>query len=212
VTKRLSKLWLAGEYTVGFFGLPAAVTLSGRSGPVIPLLLAVFLLCLLVLLRTRGFDRRRLWNGAPMGREARRFVPRFLILAAAIAAGVALLRPASLFGFPRRAPELWALVMVLYPLVSVYPQEVVFRAFLFERYRPLFGEGVAVVWASALAFAWVHIVFENWIAVAMTLVGGWMFADTYRRSQSLAASALEHALYGCLVFTIGLGRHFYKGW
>ncbi len=41
--------------------------------------------------------------------------------------------------------------------------------------------------------------------------GGWLFADTYRQSRSLWLVCLEHALYGDLIFTIGLGTFFYHG-
>jgi len=47
--------------------------------------------------------------------------------------------------------------------------------------------------------------------VALTLPSGWLFADTYRRSESLLAASIEHALYGGFLFTVGLGRHFYNG-
>jgi membrane protease YdiL (CAAX protease family) len=45
----------------------------------------------------------------------------------------------------------------------------------------------------------------------MTLVGGLLFAHTYWKTRSLLVSAIEHALYGCLLYTIGLGRFFYHG-
>jgi len=38
-----------------------------------------------------------------------------------------------------------------------------------------------------------------------------LFAWRYQQSGSLFTSSLEHALYGCLMFTIGLGEYFYKG-
>jgi hypothetical protein len=46
--------------------------------------------------------------------------------------------------------------------------------------------------------------------------GGLFFARTYLRARSALASTLEHALpehtlYGCWIFTVGLGRHFYAG-
>jgi hypothetical protein len=45
----------------------------------------------------------------------------------------------------------------------------------------------------------------------LTLIGGWFFAETYARTRSMRLVWLEHALYGCLVFTIGLGDYFYHG-
>jgi hypothetical protein len=43
----------------------------------------------------------------------------------------------------------------------------------------------------------------------MTLLGGTLFAFTYHRTRSLLACSVEHALYGCFVFTIGLEQLFY---
>ena len=101
--------------------------------------------------------------------------------------------------------------MVLYPALSVYPQELVFRSFLFHRYAPVFGEGPGMVAASAAAFGYVHIIFGNWFSVAASGVGGWLFASRYLRSRSLFTASVEHSLYGILIFTIGLGRYFYHG-
>ena len=208
---RGGRLRLAVEFAVLFFGVPVAMTLGPLRRAIIPCLLVGFLGTLLYLLRDRGFDRRQLWNAGPFAREARRFVPRFLALGALIALCVWWFDPQQLFNFPRQAPGIWLAVMVLYPLLSVYPQELIFRSFLFRRYRALFVTAGARVWASAVAFAFVHILFDSWLAIAFTLPGGYLFADTYRRSRSLLAASVEHALYGCLVFTIGLGRHFYNG-
>ncbi|GBR19081.1 hypothetical protein AA3271_0383 [Gluconobacter japonicus NBRC 3271] len=65
--------------------------------------------------------------------------------------------------------------------------------------------------ASAVAFGFAHILFLNWIAVGMTLIGGVLFASDYSRHRSLTLTCFEHSLYGCLIFTVGLGRFFYTG-
>jgi membrane protease YdiL (CAAX protease family) len=101
--------------------------------------------------------------------------------------------------------------MIFYPLVSVYPQEVVFRAFVLERYAPVLGSGWAAVGASAAAFGFVHIIFGHVISVVLSFLGGLLFAYRYRRSRSLLAAAIEHSLYGQLIFTVGLGAYFYHG-
>ena len=124
---------------------------------------------------------------------------------------LALTRPELLLGFPRTEPIIWALVMALYPILSVYPQELIFRAFLFHRYAPLFGNGIGLVAASAAAFGFVHIAFGNWIAVALSLAGGAIFATRFQRTRSLFTASVEHALYGMLIFTVGLGEFFYHG-
>ncbi len=101
--------------------------------------------------------------------------------------------------------------MVLYPLLSVWPQEMLYRSLLFHRYRALFRTDIALILVSALAFGFAHVIFLNWIAVAMTVAGGFLFARDYARHRSLPLSCLEHSLYGCLIFTVGLGRFFYTG-
>src|SRR6516165_6773359 len=62
--------------------------------------------------------------------------------------GVALVlryAPSAFLNLPRSNPLLWGLVMVLYPLLSVYPQGIIYRAFLFDRYRSLYGSGWGMV-------------------------------------------------------------------
>lgn len=68
-----------------------------------------------------------------------------------------------------------------------------------------------MVWVAAVVFAFGHIVFGNWLAVVLTGIGGWLFGTTYRRTASLGLVAVEHALYGCAIFTIGYGQFFLDG-
>ncbi|MCL4740666.1 MAG: CPBP family intramembrane metalloprotease [Phycisphaerales bacterium] len=185
--------------------------LDPGPGWLFPALWAWAAACLWLLLRDASFDRRRLWNARGALRAGGRVAAAFVPLGAAIGLAVAVFDAESLFSLPRRRPELWATIMLLYPLVSVYPQEVIFRVFFFHRYAALFPRPSTMVAASALAFGLVHVVFHNWIAVAMTLAGGLLFAATYARTRSALAVSVEHALYGCLIFTIGLGEHFYSG-
>lgn len=119
--------------------------------------------------------------------------------------------PELLFRFPRTQPRLWALVMILYPLLSVLPQEILFRTFFMQRYRTLFGDGLLMLIVNAFAFAWAHAFFLNWIAPLLSLGGGILLAQTYRTHRSLRLVCLEHALYGQLVFTVGIGWYFYTG-
>jgi membrane protease YdiL (CAAX protease family) len=129
----------------------------------------------------------------------------FLVAAAVLLVLVRVIHPGSLFAFPLRHPLAWAAFLGWYPLLSALPQEIIFRAFFFSRYRSLFGDGRWLVAGSALAFGFAHLAFHNPVAVALTLPAGLMFARTYRRTGTLLFVSLEHALYGCLVFTIGLG-------
>ncbi len=202
----------AAELLAMFVAGPAIyAALDPGPGWLFPALWAWAGACLWLLLRDPTFDRRRLWNArAALGARGRVFAS-FVPLGVGIGLAVAAFDPQALFSLPRRRPELWATIMLLYPLVSVYPQEVIFRVFFFHRYGTLFAMPAMTIVASAAAFGVVHVVFHNWIAVAMTLIGGLLFAATYARTRSAFAVSVEHALYGCLVFTIGLGEYFYSG-
>lgn len=159
--------------------------------------------------RTRSFADE--WNWAGLRAGAPGVVLRFAILAALVALALWHFAPHAFLSFPRQRPGFWLLVMVLYPVLSVLPQELIYRSFLFHRYEPLFGGAWRYVLASALIFGFAHIMFLNWIAPAMTVIGGALFATSYRRHGSLALSCLEHALYGDMIFTVGLGSYFFSG-
>ncbi len=202
---------LIGEFVLLFVLLPVGFRFKPFPFPIIPALWLLTVYCLFRLLRDPSFDRTLLWNSVALRTRWLRIFLLFLVLAALIAAGIYSLHPDWLFILVRKTPWFWLLVMVLYPVLSVYPQGIVFRAFLFQRYRQIFRSPVAITIASALAFSFAHIVFRNWIAVSFTLVGGVIFAWRYRQSRSLLTSSFEHALYGCWMFTVGLGDFFYRG-
>jgi uncharacterized protein len=194
------------------FGVaPVVLAAFMRGWMVFPAIWLLGAICLVMLLRDRSFDRRQLWNARHawdgLGRRAFCFAVGAPVLALALLA----LEPDRLFSLPRERPQLWALIMVGYPILSVYAQELAFRTFFLHRYAPVFRTRRAMVIASAGAFGFAHIILHNWIAVAFTAVGGLLFALTYWRTRSLLACCLEHAIYGCYIFTIGWGSYFYGG-
>ncbi len=176
-----------------------------------PALWLLALIALALLLADRTFDRRQFWNAAAVRPALPRILARFALAALGLTAVLAAVEPQRLLQLPRTNPGLWAVIMLGYPIASVYAQELAFRALFVHRYAPIFRSERAAVWASAIVFGLAHIVMLNPWAVAFTIPGGWLFADTYRRSRSLAAVCVEHALYGCFIFTIGWGYYFYAG-
>ena len=182
---------------------------------IVPTLLVTATVCTAVLLRDKGFERKCLglgpdgWQGlkSQLRSIGLSFIPGALILSAA----VAVFRPDLLFSFPKREPFWWMVVMIAYPLLSVYPQEILFRTFFFHRYRPILGSRHGAILWSAFVFGLAHLFFANWIAPTLTALGGYLFARTYTRSGSTLAAVIEHALWGDFLFTIGLGWYFYGG-
>lgn len=114
----------------------------------------------------------------------------------------------KLFNFIYEKPYLYILIMFLYPLLSVIPQEFVFRRFFFYRYD-IFKSKNFMIYVNALAFGFVHLAFGNFLAVGLSILGGYIFAKTYKNTKSFSLVCIEHALYGDLIFTIGLGEFFY---
>lgn len=206
------KQWiLITELFTLFVMLPLTFRLGFVPLAPIPALWVLGLYCMAQLLPDAGFDRRKLWNPRPLGKCLPQIFLMFAAGALIVAAGIYFIAPGLLFNFIRRDPAFWALLMALYPVLSVYPQGIVYRAFFFERYRPLFPNPATLIAMSTLAFAFAHIIFRNPIAVGFTVIGGAIFAWRYYETGSLLTSSFEHALYGCWMFTIGLGDYFYKG-
>ena len=136
---------------------------------------------------------------------------RDAILLILLGLAVRIFAPEFLFSLVRRQPLFWATIMLLYPLLSVCPQEFLYRTFFFQRYQPLFGSGRGMIAASSLAFSFVHIIFGNWLAIGLCCLGGLLFSLTYQRSGSLLLASIDHALFGNFIFTIGLGQFFHHG-
>lgn len=203
--------WIAVEYAALFYLLPALYVLNIVRLPIIPYLCILAIATTVYLLRRSDFDRTKFWNLRAARQGIIPVVSIFLANAAAISLLVYFLLPERFLSFHRENITLWVIVMIFYPLFSVYPQEIIYRVFMFERYKPLFQNTTAMIVASAAAFAFGHIIFGHWISVVMTLIGGIMFGITYARSKSALLTAFEHALYGDLIFTIGLGTYFYTG-
>lgn len=67
------------------------------------------------------------------------------------------------------------------------------------------------IFVSASVFALAHIVYANWVAVALAFAGGVLFAYTYAQSRSTFVCVIEHSLWGLWMFTIGIGRYLDSG-
>ncbi|MDX2027296.1 MAG: type II CAAX endopeptidase family protein [Alphaproteobacteria bacterium] len=204
--------WLGVECAVLFLVLPAVLYIHPTRWNVHLGLWAVTLYALPVLRRSKGFSWRKLWHGRGWPASQRKTAMLLFGVAVLTVIGLTLwLVPQRLFAFPMQRPFFWLLVMVLYPILSVLPQELVFRAFFFRRYESLFGSDRALIIASAFVFGFVHIVFGNAVSPILSMLGGAVFAYGYTQHRSLKWVALEHAAYGCMVFTVGLGQYFLVG-
>jgi len=205
---------LALEFAVLFLVLPL---LAAWQGPVlrrwvIPQLLLFAALLLAVLWRDPSFDRQQLRSvPANLCVALQRIAVVLLFGGAALLAITIASSQIHLFALVYGHPAIWLAVLVLYPVVSAATQELIFRVFMFHRYRTLFPSNSAIILASGVSFALAHLQLGNFVAPALSLAGGLRFAYTYANTRSLALVSLEHGLWGDWIFTIGLGAYFYGG-
>jgi hypothetical protein len=210
----LRRGWLTLEMVAVYVLTPLAlyVLLYRYRVPLFALLPPVFGAFIVLLLLDRSFS---LWNTVKRGirfRDLASIAAIFAVAGPAIALFAYYDRPESFLRFPRNAFNVWLMVMVLYPLISVTAQEIMYRVFFFHRYRVLFaGDPQGAIVLNAVLFSFSHIVFQNPTTLVISFLGGLLFAWRYHSSRSFWALVLEHALYGNLIFTVGLGRYFYTG-
>lgn len=203
-------LRLRGEWALLFLAAPLLLALALPPAALFPGLFLVTLIGLGLLHRTPGFVWRELFLG--IGTISWWRVLVVCLCTAAVSAGLILLtHPAAFLAFPRQEPVLWLGVMLLYPLLSALPQEIVFRPLFFRRYGGLFRHDRAAILANATVFGLAHLMFWNVPAVVMTFAGGLVFAWVYRVRANFPEAVVMHALAGNIMFTLGLGVFFYSG-
>ncbi len=211
-------LWRSGCLVVASVGLfllrPIVLNPFGLSYrlplfAVLPPMLATFVT---ILLLDRGFSlRRELGRGVRL-RTLLSILATFAVAGGAIAYAVSELMPRHFLNMMMERRDVWERIMLLYPFLSVVPQEIAYRTFFFHRYGPLFRDNrVALIVINGLLFGFGHVLFANWLAVAGTFVTGMLFAWRYHASRSFWAVWIEHTLWGWLVFTVGLGGFFFTG-
>jgi uncharacterized protein len=202
-------LWC--ELITVFFLFPLGISYLKPHSWIYLLLWVFSLISYLTLKKQYNYGFFTDWNKSALQRLViLSILLRFFILATALLFFTWINIPDHLFGLPKKSLLLWGMVMILYPLLSVVPQEIIYRSFFFHRYAALFPSRYMPL-VSAVAFGFIHIVLRNWVAVVFSMIGGYLFATTYSKHKSLALTCLEHALYGCYIFTIGLGYYFYHG-
>ncbi|MEM7308559.1 MAG: CPBP family intramembrane glutamic endopeptidase [Planctomycetota bacterium] len=206
--------YLTAELLALFVGLPLLVLFARSRGVELAVLPTLVVASALLLTPYYALHRRELGELLALRRtpgEPRRILVLFAVSALTLAGLTRLLWPELFFLLPREHPASWLRVMAIYPVLSVLPQELLFRGFFFSRYGGLFGRRATCIAASACVFGLAHVLFGSWISVVLSALGGVLFGVTYARTRSVWPVALEHTLYGWLLFTTGLGEFFYDG-
>jgi len=167
-------LWteLCCLYLLGPIGLTALLRFELLDISKVPLVFfALFILSTVLLAKTPSFKWRSLLPSS-WWPEWRTIVVFLLISATLMGLTIQLTNPNHFFGFPRRAPEIYLIVMGLYPILSVIPQGIIYRVLFFKRYGELFSDVRITLLMSAIAFCFAHLLFQNLFAVCLTFFWG----------------------------------------
>ncbi|GAB7257972.1 hypothetical protein OBPA_24390 [Polaribacter sp. OB-PA-B3] len=112
----------------------------------------------------------------------------------------------NLFIVVLNKPLLWILILLFYSIFSVYPQELLYRNYFFKRYKDLFKNEKMFLLINAFLFSLAHLLFKNILVLILTFIGGLLFAYTYNKTKSTFLVSVEHSIYGCWLFTVGMGN------
>ncbi|MCG1036209.1 CPBP family intramembrane glutamic endopeptidase [Polaribacter sargassicola] len=112
----------------------------------------------------------------------------------------------NLFYVVLNKPKLWILILLFYSIFSVYPQELIYRTFFFKRYKMLFSNEKMLILMNAILFSMAHLLFKKALVLLLTFIGGILFTFTYKKTNSTLLVSIEHSIYGCWLFTVGMGN------
>ncbi|MGH1403166.1 MAG: CPBP family intramembrane glutamic endopeptidase [Alphaproteobacteria bacterium] len=207
------RLLLAIEFIILCIGLPSTIIIF-RLAPFMMLFLwaaAAYCAYQLFYVGHENFARDT-WKFHAVNKENMKMIlPRWIICCVGMTAFLYFYDPSKMFVMLQERPFGLFLLFIIYPLLSALPQELIFCSFFFHRYKRFFKSERARIIASALVFAYAHVLYINWIAPFFSLIAGLIFAMTYAKTRSLALVTIEHALYGNALFMIGLGWYFWSG-
>lgn len=207
--KKTTQLYL--ELVLLFLGLP--IFLVAQNQIIHPSTLVLPLLILLVLY-LRSNDEFKLVDLWTLNISRRAWLEHLSIIALAfvfLALYVWLTEPEDLFNLVQQSPHIWLALSIVYPLFSAYGQEVIFRLFMHLRYRPILGESRSFMLINAALFSFAHIIYYSPLSLFLTFLAGLYLAWVYLRYRSVLFVAILHGLLGNIIFTVGLGKHFWVG-
>ena len=151
-----------------------------------------------------GLLNKRLFTAVFSSVGKRSSLIRLLIVLLATTAYGYAVEPSLLFLFPLTKPLMWLGICLGYALFSAIPLEFIYRVFFYNRYRALFGTHFVFVLYNSLLFALAHLIFGNNLVLVIAFIGGLLFNYSYSKNQSYLLVSIEHSVYGCWLFTIGM--------
>ncbi len=161
---------------------------------------------ILLLLRRMGLLRLRFPNKQYWRPFWKELMIKLAIIVIVTGLYVFFVAPDKLFSVLIKRPELWVMILFIYTFLSVWPQEIIYRTFFYERYEELIKNKWLFVFINAVLFSLAHLFLKSFLVQLLTFVGGLLFAYTYQKTKSTTLVSVEHAIYGNWLFTVGMGE------
>ena len=128
------------EFILIFIFLPITLFFIPATKVIFTTLYIVFFFYLLSLKRDNTFNFSSLKNKPDW-----KFILLYFFIFSFLGLFYTFLVDRSLFFiFPRENPKVWLLVIILYPLFSVIPQEVIYRVFFLQRYKDILSKNLFI--------------------------------------------------------------------
>jgi len=199
-----SALYKLSEFFIIFIGIPIVFTFQFNTWVKLTIGIIGFIYIIVMLLRVEKlkFKITPNLNWKPFFKK---LFLKLLLIAFTTFLFVFFTEKEALFYVVINKPKLWVLILFIYSLFSVYPQELMYRTFFFQRYKELISNKTLFIFINATVFSLGHIFFRNTLVLVLTFFGGLLFAITYSKTKSTLLVSIEHAIYGSWLFTVGMG-------
>lgn len=151
----LKKSYIWFELVVLFFVLP--LLLAAPIHPLakgIPLVLGL-VYCVLVVKKLNLVTLKSFYEIRFTAHWKKIVITFFLIIITSTAL-VHFLEPNNLFLVVIKKPVLWISIVFFYSIFSVYPQELLYRTYFFNRYQTLFKKPIYLLLVNFIAFPLAH--------------------------------------------------------
>ena len=199
-----SSLYKLSELFIIFIGIPVAFAFPFNPWIKLCIGLMGFLYIIIVLLRIEKLKFKIAPNLNWKSFFKKTFL-KLLLIALITFVFIFFTDKDALFNVVISKPKLWVVILFVYSFFSVYPQELVYRTFFFQRYKGLIKNKNLFIFISAIVFSLGHFFFRNTLVLVLTFLGGLLFAITYYKTKSTLLVSIEHAIYGSWLFTVGMG-------
>jgi membrane protease YdiL (CAAX protease family) len=197
------------ELLLLFFGIPLLIYFDKDfihpSIVILPLLAFIFI----VMQRTTDFTWKELFRWQVPHRLLRRHGLIVLATFIVLLGYVFVFEREHLFNLPKNQPWIFVALCFFYPVFSAFGQEIIYRTFLFRRFRQLFPKEWHFTLVSGITFSFMHIVYYDPVSMILTFIGGLYFAQVYVWTRSVLFSTVLHGCMGIIVFAVGLGQYFW---